>query len=354
MLNPLNNHCLVAVPERYLAPQGPRSPEGLAISLLSGEDAMHELEAQIKRGGKLQIETDTDRSIRNLVRVGQVLQIPPALNDQMYLCAAGEQYRTYADITPVVEVGDTVYLDFSCLTDENEILPGIYRVPYAAVICVIRQEVPESGCIEFELNGKKRYTMVSDLQLARHHFKHDVPAFPKKLVPVGGYVLLSRVWAADVQEYEIDGRMRKVRFGKDGYLVEQVDVPPLDNEGEVAFVDAPLKGALNELHPGQRVLITKGQALVETICGTEYLVVRHDYCMAVLEPNFAAVSADFTEEDAAKYFAAPFSPEAIARATDGKFHVLTHPTCLAIAKLNQNPFTKEFQRLPLDHPSYLA
>ena len=324
-LAPLANYCLVSVPERFHAPQGPRSPNGLAISLLSGDDAMHELEAQIKRGGQLQIETDTDRSIRNLVRVGQVLQIPPSLNDQMYLCAAGEQYRTYADITPVVEVGDTVYLDFSCLTDENEIMHGIYRVPYAAVICTIWDspamswDSPELGTGSWEAR--------------------------KLLFPVGGYVLLSRVWADDVCDYEIDGRMRKVRFGKDGYLVEQVDVPPLDNEGVVAFVDAPLKGALNELHPGQRVLITKGQALTEVICGTEYLVIRHDYCMAVLEPQVK----EWTEFDLDTILAAGELPSAYIKT----YQATGNDPLQAATKgeLNQNPFTKEFQRLPLDNPS---
>ena len=217
---------------------------------------MAELEAQLRAGGQVKIETESDTSIKNLVRTGQVLSIPPQLTDQMVLCAAGEGYRTYADITPVVEVGDTVFLDWSVLMPDsngenpNEIMPGIYRVPYAAVICILW---PYFGVVE--------------------------------PIPVGGYVLLSRVWADDVCDYEIDGVMRKVRFGKGGYLVDQVDVPPLDNEGVVAWIDCPLKGALNELHPGQRVVFSAGHALIETICGESYIAVRHDYILAVRHPN---------------------------------------------------------------------
>ena len=179
-------------------------------------------------------------------------------------------------------------------------------MPYAAVICVID---PWFETIEQQARDRPNYN----------------------LIPVGGYVLLSRVWSSDVCEYEIDDRMRKVRFGKDGYLVEQVDVPPLPNEGQVAFVDAPLKGALNELHPGQRVLITKGQALVETICGESYLCIRHDYCMAVLELNVIEFELE------GKKMTCDMNK---ARESER-----------GQAFLGQNTFTKEFQRLPLDNPS---
>ena len=103
-------------------------------------------------------------------------------------------------------------------------------------------------------------------------------------------------------------------------LITETSVPPLPNEGVVAFVDAPLKGALNELHPGQRVLITEGQALTESICGTDYLCIRHDYCQAVYVPVF--------------------SDEVIDASIVG-----------VIESIKQNTFTKEFQRLPLDKPS---
>jgi co-chaperonin GroES (HSP10) len=267
-LTPTANHLLVSIPERFRK----REP-GKQIIQIAGEDAMNELIAQIKSGGQIQIETETDTSISNLVRVGQVLAIPTQLTDQMVLCAAGNnKVRTFADITPVVEVGDTVYLDYSCLIDENEILPGIYRVSYAAVICVIEHQFNAPGPLD------------------------DVCAF---LNPVGGYVLLSRVWSSDVTDYELDGAMRKVRWNAAGTLIAEYDVPPLPNEGVVAWVDAPLKGALNELHPGQRVVIAEGHAMIEAIAGESYLCVRHDYILAI----------------------------------------------------RQNPFTKEFQRLPL--PSHV-
>ena len=290
-LQALPNQVLVAIPQRYK-----QVAEGTGkIHLIAGEDNMRELIAQIQRGGAVRIETETDKSVGNLVRTGQVLSVGP-LNDQMVLCAANNNkgYNTFADIMPVVEVGDTVRLDHSCLIDENEILPGIYRVPHSAIICVIEQNT----------------FVVEDGQLREW------------LLPVGGYVLLSRVWAADVEDVEIEGRMRKVRYVKGRpnmvdvtscadaskqyqpeRMIEQIDVPPLPNEGVVAWVDAPLRGALNELHPGQRVLVAPGQALVESIVGTSYLCVRHGYVLAVKESKESLLfdSPKLTESEAKQF-----------------------------------------------------
>lgn len=270
-LKAINNYLLIAIPERY---KQVRTEGTGKIHLLAGEDNMAELIAQIKSGrGELRLETQTEASVSNLIRTGLVLSIPPQLTDQMVLCAApnARGYRTFADIIPLVALGDTVYLDHSCLIDENEIMPGIYRVPYSAVICTIhdyRAELAELGV---------RYPKVSF----------------EVIMPIGGYVLLSRVWADDVKDVEIEGRMRKVRYGKHSSMdalameqawIEQIDVPPLPNEGVVAHVDYTLNRAPNELRNGHRVLIADGQALVETISGTEYLCVRHDYCVAIIDP----------------------------------------------------------------------
>lgn len=251
---PTANHILVAIPERYHAPKGPRSPDGLAITLLAGEDSMQELEAQLRSGGIMQMEVESATSIQNLVRTGMVLALPPRLDDQMVLCMAGDQVRTYADIVQVVEVGDTVYLDWTCLTDENELFPGIYRVPYGAVICIICTSPDFDGIVE------------------------------SFLCPVGGYVLLSRVWAEDVVDEVIEGRSVKCR--KRGDFVVQANVAPLANEGVVRWSDSPLGGAAKEVLPGQRVVISAAHALTETICGTDYLCIRHDHILAIKEPAY--------------------------------------------------------------------
>lgn len=249
------NYIICSLPQRFKQAQA-GTPK---IHLIAGEDNMRELQAQIKAGGQIQIETETDTSVSNMNREALVLSIPPQLTDQMVLCAASNNkgYRSFADITPVVEVGDTVYLDHSYLTDENEILPGIYRLPYSSVICVIYDYFPND------------------------HTDFHWPV----LNPVGGYVLLSRVWASDVVDYELDDQMQKVRWNEAGTIISEYNVPPLPNEGTVRWIDCPLKGALNELHPGQRVLLAPGHALVEHITGEDYLVIRHDYCVAVKQPN---------------------------------------------------------------------
>jgi co-chaperonin GroES (HSP10) len=267
---PLANYLLVAVPERLEKPKGPRSPEGLGITLISGEDNMRELQAAIRAGGEIRIETASDTSDANKVRVGQVLQVPPRLDSSMVLCAGGPKgYRTLADVTPEVEVGDTVHLDPSCLIDENEIMPGVYRVPYSAVICVITP--------------------------VRNSFINNVP-IDNFLTPIGGYALLSRVWADDVtDETDAEGGLVKCRK-KDGLVVETA-VPPLADEGVVAWVGTPLRGTLPEIQPGQRVVIKPGLALVERIAGAEYLCVRQDYVLAVREPDFAKVPSEWTRAD---------------------------------------------------------
>lgn len=273
-LKATNDHLLVALPERYQRAQAVGTGK---IHLLSGTDDMHALMAQIKSGrGELRLETETNKSDNNLNRTAQVLAIPPQLTDQMVLCPASNAkgYHSYADIEPVVEVGDTVYLDKTCLIDENEIMPGIYRVPYSAVICVVVEwkhfditALPVDGTEAAIRAGAVPYTTTTSL------------------IPVGSYVLLKRVWADDICDYEVDGRMQKVRWNQAETLIAQYDCPPIPDQGIVAWVDCPLKGALNELHPGQRVLLAPGQALVETIAGTSYLCVRHDYILATIHPD---------------------------------------------------------------------
>lgn len=261
--HPTPNFLFVSVPERFAAPKGPRSPEGLALTVLEGDDAWAEMEAVLKQGGsKVHFEEKTERSVQNIVRVGQVLQIPPYLDETMLLSGGGPKgKRMMGDITPIVEVGDTVHLDYAHLTDQTEIYPGVYRVPYSAVICTV-------DVVRWE----------PDPQESLGEEAWDWPI----LTPVGGYVLLSRVWADDVVDEDVDGRMVKCRKNKGG-LVTQVNVAPLPGEGVVAWVDKPLKGALDELHPGQRVLIDQRQAIVETIVGTEYICIRHDYILGVKE-----------------------------------------------------------------------
>ena len=291
---PLANHIFVAIPERHHAPKGPRSPEGLAITLLSGEDSLKDLEYQLRTGGALQFETEALETERNKVCVGQVLQLPTRLDDQMVLHAVGDRARTFADIAPVVAVGDTVYLDRSCLIDENEILPGVYRVSYAAVICVIsNHEITETtsdpqGDAFFQEFWEHLYigtkpTLPPISKDNPHQPPKTVRTETATLTPVAGYVLLNRVWADDVVYETVEGRAVKCR--KVGALITQYNVPPLPNEGVVEWVDAPLRGCGDDLRPGQRVIITPGHALVEDICGTEYLCVRHDYILAVKEPK---------------------------------------------------------------------
>lgn len=316
---PLANHLLIAIPERYEAPKGPRSPDGLAITLLAGEDSYRELEHQLRTGGQLQFETEALESERNKVCVGQVLQLPTRLDDQMVLHAAGTGARTFADITPVVKVGDTVYLDRSCLIDENEILPGIYRVSYAAVICVITPSL-----ISFE-DGKSW------------------------LIPIGGYVLLSRVWDADVVEETVEGRVVKCR--KVGALITEFNVAPLPNIGIVMWVAHPLRGCADDLRTGQRVVITPGHALIETIAGSEYMCVRHDYILAVgvstpLENLVGPEYMRVVHEYALRGMDTPV-PALPSSQNQFSDEVIDASVAKTVEAIRHNPFTKEFQRIPL-------
>lgn len=292
--HPTPNYLFVSIPQRFEAPKGPRSPEGLALTLLHGDDAMAELDAVLRQGGNnVHFEEKHERSIENIVRVGQVLQIPPFLDNTMTLSGGGPKgLRTMADITPVVEVGDTVYLDHAFLIDENEIYPGVYRVPYSAVICKIDDHIhKDSGMYDIEVGGEKRYCFISDMQAVRM-YRHGIPPVPPTIVPVGGFVLLSRVWGEDVVSEDIDGRMVKCTKFPNG-MIASTNVPPLTGEGVVAWVGTPLKGSLAELQAGQRVVISPMHATAETISGTEYLCVRHDYVLAVKEEDPIALLRDY-------------------------------------------------------------
>lgn len=199
---PLFDHLLVAVPERFAQPNGPRNPDNkLGLTLLSGADSMDELTARIRAGLPIEAETDTAQSDRNRIRTGLVLAVPKSLTPNRVLCAAANgKVHTYADMAPAVDVGDTVYLDHSCLTDENEIMPGIYHVSYGAVICVIDEAFVGASST-----------------------KH-----PTLLRPVGGYVLLSRVWPDDVFDEPGEFGLVKCRKSAAGLVIETA-VPPLPN-----------------------------------------------------------------------------------------------------------------------------
>lgn len=304
MLTPTNNHILVSIPERYIAHQT-KGSEGLLIKSAVLTPGLLE---QIQAGyGDIPFELD-EQAERTMVREGQVLALPPELNADLYVCAGpGEKPRTGADIHPEVEVGDTVYLDSAYLTDENEIQPGIYRLPYTAAICVIGPD-----------------------------FEYDGVIFPQTLKPVGGYALLSRVWPTGAETKFVDGV-------EHGWLTDEktglrFSVPRIPNRGVVEAASTPL-GGYQELELGDLVLF-EGYPRLETIRGTEYIVVQQDTIAAVLdrkEADYSQINAPFTEQDELDMIVGNRPEDAAAlQSTAGKF---TH---------------YERSILPLDSPAYLA
>lgn len=288
---PADNHLLVAVPERFVQQHTPGKSR---LVLPSGSDDWAELGARLKAGEEIDIETD---EVPILVRQGLVLAVPERLTEDMMLCAGphtrlvpnlkvvldgrgkprvgpdGRQIlrsdgyveqpvpRTCADITERVAVGDTIHFDPACLSDSAEVSPGVYLVPYSDVIAQVK-ELPAD-------------------EWAHSHFV----AFPRALA---GYALLRPVWAADVVEEEIEGRMRKVRYGKNG-LVDVIDVAPLSNEGTVAHLSKPLRGTCQELCVFDHVVFEPGMASPQTIAGVDYLAVREDYLLAARLPALKEV-----------------------------------------------------------------
>ena len=305
-MTPRNNCLLVAIKERFTTTATPGKAQ---LILPAGSDDWQTLTEQLKTGQAVNIET-ADDIVKTPVRQGLVVGVPMQLTQEMTLCTAPGTYysdrkvvvldknqqpvkdvhglpllknegytemqhmRTCADINEPVEVGQEIHFDPAGLTDE--VAPGVYLVPYWAVICVILEHEP------FYLYSKR----------IKKDFSSPIQ-FPTILLPIAGYVLLNRVWADDVQEAEVEGRLIKVRYSTSG-LVAETDVPALNSEGIVAWVGRPLRGTSDKLAVGDRVVfhgykpfadksqpLDTGPAIVETIAGTEYLCVRQDQILAV-------------------------------------------------------------------------
>lgn len=301
-LKPLANYLLVSVPERFIT-HHKKGAEGLLIkSAVLSPGLMEQIQAGY---GDIPFELD-EAAERTMVREGQVLALPPVLNEDLYVCAGpGEKPRTGADIHPEIEVGDTVHLDSAYLTDENEIQPGIYRLPYTAVIARIE---------ESELEGKKYH----------------------RLHPIGGYALLSRAYREDFHVLQdIDGRQERCTEVNGIWEVAQ----PIRNEGIVERLSTPLGKTPQWLQTNDRVLF-EGYPRLETIRGTEYIVVQQDTIAAVLdrkEVDYSQINAPFTEQDELDMIVGNRPEDAAAlQSTAGTF---VH---------------YERSILPLDSPSYLA
>jgi len=283
---PADNYLLVAVPERFVQQHTPGKSR---LVLPSGSDDWAEMGARLKAGEEIDIETD---EVPIPVRQGLVLAVPERLTEDMMLCAGphtrlvpklkvvldgrgkprvgpdGRQIlrsdgyveqpvpRTCADITERVAVGDTIHFDPACLSDSAEVSPGVYLVPYSDVICKVK--------------------LLPTDKWAHSHFIETPHA-------LAGYVLLMPMWAADVVDAEIEGRIRKVRYGKNGFI-DAIDVAPLPNEGTVAALSSPLRAHRREVHIGERVIFALGMASLQTIAGVEYLAVREDHLLAARLP----------------------------------------------------------------------
>lgn len=252
-LRPLANHLLVSVPSRFVD-HHTRGQEGILIKSAVVTPGLME---QIQAGyGDIPFELD-EQAERELVREGLVVALPPELNEDLYVCAGPfGKPRTGKDIFPKIQLGDTVHLDVAYLTDENEIQPGIYRVPYTAAIAIV-EDLPNIG--------------------------------ETWITPVGGHALLSRVYPDGAEKQE-DGSYAVERGG----LWEAVS--PIRNEGVICELSIPL-GAYRPFayHLNDRVLF-EGYPRLETIRGTEYIVVQQDTIAAVLDrkeaPKYALLPLD--------------------------------------------------------------
>jgi co-chaperonin GroES (HSP10) len=260
-MEPTNNFLLVSIPERFVRAEALRGDDKLLIRPYQMTPGLLE---QIQAGhGDIPFELDEEAE-RTLVREGLVLALPPQLTEDLYVCAGPfEKPRTGKDIHPEVEVGDTVHLDSAYLTDENEIQPGIYRLPYTAVIAIIE---PYMHLWKLASND---------------------PGTPR---PIGGYALLSRVYPNGAEKQQ-DGSYAVQRRG----LWEAV--APIRNEGVVEYRSYPLGGTpSNVAQEGDRVLF-EGYPRLETIRGTEYIVVQQDTIAAVLDrPDFTKADKEWIDK----------------------------------------------------------
>lgn len=158
---------------------------------------------------------------------------------------------TMSDIDPIIRKGDRIYYHFNAISEDNR-LKGYFedtksktfRVGYDQIFCVVREG---------------------------------------EIIPVGGHVLVEKVFDPGVEEIEVKGVKVMAKTSASG-LVTEVGSKPVSYAGTIAYIGAPFKCDPDlGLVAGDKIVFTKESDWVNKIEGKEYYVMRQRDIIAKYE-----------------------------------------------------------------------
>jgi co-chaperonin GroES (HSP10) len=151
------------------------------------------------------------------------------------LIGTKSKWKTCADFEINVQVGDKIYFHHNTITEDNFVgeIDGkkTYKLEYQNAICCVRDGV---------------------------------------FIPLAGHVLVEPLWAEGVEDLG-DGKMGKL--SQSGLVTELHEKPELQR-GKVAFVGAALKGEMQELFAGDKIVYLPHSDYPVEIEGKTYYVMK--------------------------------------------------------------------------------
>jgi co-chaperonin GroES (HSP10) len=220
---------------------------GTKNSVLVELEKISDDEYQLGSGVKLFINT-TYKPEQHQRIYGTCVAIPEMLTKGDQIKFEEGDYRFTDSIEPEVKVGDRVYFTYLVVRKENLVEyegKSYYNIPYSQILCVVRE------CMTKNPLGYKS---------------------EKKIIPIGGNILLEEYYGKDATEIEVDGKKIFVQMGKS--LVTGI-AKPSTKEGIVRIVGSPLKEDLMEVSSGDIVTFPNKFGFKNNIEGTDYLFVKY-------------------------------------------------------------------------------
>jgi co-chaperonin GroES (HSP10) len=188
------------------------------------------------------------------------------------LIGTKSKWKTCADFEIDVQVGDKIYFHHNTITEDNFIgeVDGkkTYKLEYQNAICVVR-EYPTGVKVTEKCTGQWKAS--NGDSWSTHEIVGSKIVPPKtEIIPLAGHVLVEPLWAEGVEDLG-DGKMGKL--SQSGLVTELHEKPELQR-GKVAFVGAALKGEMQELVAGDKIVYLPHSDYPVEIEGKTYYVMK--------------------------------------------------------------------------------
>lgn len=234
--------------------------------------------AKFKGVGGRELVIDTSFEPARHCRIyGEVTSVPKYLSNvpisqihrglPSYVDFSPYSYKYISDIEMEIQPGDRVYYHFNTIHPKNFVhIDGVdpnrtwyLKLRYDQAICVVRGE---------------------------------------KIIPIGGYVLIE----PDLESW--DDILKPVRSTikdkngdfilkpKDQWLQTKVRPDRKYLTGFVKYIGTPLKGDVNELEIGQKIVYRRHADWVQKIEGTEYYAIRQRHIVGKFDNGFVPVNGN--------------------------------------------------------------